>query len=235
MSGLGHKVWTRERLTSADLQGYIQDQVVTAWASRSARTAGLAAPDEGMPSYLIDEQVLETFSGGAWRMPAALGTVLHASQAAGGAAADVGGTSTRVTGTANASVTLYPGRLYECRMGCGLQAGTAASTHEANVRAVAGAGPPVAASTMVAAARAYLAGAGTSFAWFGEATGPEFTVTAVGEHSFAPFFNRTAGAGTTQLTVHPARLLLWIKVDDLGSVAMRAQRQLTNEDALVAL
>lgn len=71
MDGKGWKQWTRERLSVADFQGYVQDQVVMQFASVAARDAALPAsiPD-GVICYLEDlddHQTREGGSGGWWR------------------------------------------------------------------------------------------------------------------------------------------------------------------------
>jgi hypothetical protein len=63
---MGWRQWTRERLTAALMQR-IQDQLVMDFASASARTSELAAPTEGMVSYLKDVQRMELYDGTAWR------------------------------------------------------------------------------------------------------------------------------------------------------------------------
>lgn len=63
----GRKVWAADEvLTAADLQDYIQDQVVFVYATSSARAAGILAPTEGMVSYLQNTNALEVFDGSAW-------------------------------------------------------------------------------------------------------------------------------------------------------------------------
>lgn len=87
--GSGWKRWTRERLAADELQGYIQDQVVSVWPSSSARNAALAGTDlkDGMVSYLTDTGRVEIRHGGAWRLLKYVGT--RATDLAGtGAAAD---------------------------------------------------------------------------------------------------------------------------------------------------
>lgn len=61
MAGLGYKAFAAgEILTAANLQGYATDQSVMVFASAAARSAALAAPDQGMVSYLTD-------SGTTWQ------------------------------------------------------------------------------------------------------------------------------------------------------------------------
>jgi hypothetical protein len=63
----GRKVWAADEiLTAADLQDYIQDQVVFVYANAAARTSGILSPTEGMVSYLQDTNALEVFNGSAW-------------------------------------------------------------------------------------------------------------------------------------------------------------------------
>lgn len=64
---MGWKQWTRERLTAAQLQSYLQDQAVMRFASSSARGAELPAPTEGMISTLDDLDVVERHDGAGWR------------------------------------------------------------------------------------------------------------------------------------------------------------------------
>lgn len=67
MAGSGRKVWAADEvLAAADLQDYIQDQVVFVYNSASARTSGILAPTEGMISYLKDTNALEMFDGSSW-------------------------------------------------------------------------------------------------------------------------------------------------------------------------
>jgi hypothetical protein len=63
----GWKLWTRERLSSFELQHLIQDQVVMRFASASARTAALTAPEQGMLTYLEDVHRVELYDGAAWK------------------------------------------------------------------------------------------------------------------------------------------------------------------------
>lgn len=67
MAGLGRKVWAADEiLAAADLQSYIQDQVVFVFNDASARTSGILAPTEGMVSYLKDTNLLYAFDGATW-------------------------------------------------------------------------------------------------------------------------------------------------------------------------
>lgn len=63
----GRKVWAADEiLAAADLQSYIQDQVVFVYANASARSSGILAPTEGMVSYLQDTNLLYFFDGSSW-------------------------------------------------------------------------------------------------------------------------------------------------------------------------
>lgn len=64
MAGKGRKVWGRETLASADLQDYLQDQVVMRYPSASARAAAIPTATEGMASYLDDVNALEVCTVG---------------------------------------------------------------------------------------------------------------------------------------------------------------------------
>jgi hypothetical protein len=68
MAGLGRKTWTAgEVVTAANVQGYLQDQVVQVYAGTAARSSALGtAVSEGMVSYLSDTNALQYYSGSAW-------------------------------------------------------------------------------------------------------------------------------------------------------------------------
>lgn len=231
MAGLGHRTWTRERLTSADLQGYIQDQVVTVWASRSARTAGLPAPDDGMVSYLLDEDVLEQCTAGAWRIPGALGVVHYASQTTAGSSAST--TFARITGTINASCTLYPGRLYRGKLRAHLSGNTAGDIGQVLLLMTVGASAtPAATDPQVAAVNFHIAST-TSGAGSAPVCEDLFTVPAIEVISPNVWVKRLSGTGT--VTVGPQVHGKWtVEVEDVGSVALRAERQISNLGAVVS-
>lgn len=71
MAGLGRKVFTAgEVLTAANVQGYLQDQVVQVHASAAARSSALGtAISTGMVSYRADGTVVEFYNGTAWQSP----------------------------------------------------------------------------------------------------------------------------------------------------------------------
>lgn len=64
----GRKVFTRETLSSADVQGYLQDQVVFRFASAAARDAAIpvAARANGMVAWSDADLRLDTVESGAW-------------------------------------------------------------------------------------------------------------------------------------------------------------------------
>ena len=67
MAGLGRKVFAaNEVLTAADVNGYLMDQSVMVFADATARTAAIAAPTEGMVTYLSDTNALEYYDGSAF-------------------------------------------------------------------------------------------------------------------------------------------------------------------------
>jgi hypothetical protein len=68
MAGLGRKTFTAgEVLTAANVQGYLQDQVVQVYASAAARSSAVGtAVSTGMVSYRTDSGVLEIYNGSAW-------------------------------------------------------------------------------------------------------------------------------------------------------------------------
>ena len=86
MAGLGRKVFTAgEVLTAANVQGYLQDQVVQVYASSAARSSALGtAVSEGMVAYLSDTNAVQYYSGSAWVDVAAskAGTVVTAAYTA---------------------------------------------------------------------------------------------------------------------------------------------------------
>lgn len=66
MAGLGRKIFTRERATVSDVNGYLMDQTVMRFASASARSAAIAAPSEGMTTYRDDTNTVEVYNGTRW-------------------------------------------------------------------------------------------------------------------------------------------------------------------------
>jgi hypothetical protein len=69
MAGLGWKQFNSgEVLTAANLQGYAVDQSVMSFATSAARTSALAAPSEGMVTYLADDDRIEIYDGTAYKI-----------------------------------------------------------------------------------------------------------------------------------------------------------------------
>ena len=67
MAGLGRKVWgAGDVLAAADVNGYLMDQAVMVFADATARTAAIAAPTEGMVTYLSVTNALEYYDGSAF-------------------------------------------------------------------------------------------------------------------------------------------------------------------------
>lgn len=105
MSGLGRKVFVRERLTSADVNGFLMDQTVMRFASASARAAEIASPSEGMVTYLDDQNALEFHTGTGWER------LLHGVRGPSNASSDANGwvTFTHGLGVTPSSVQITPG------------------------------------------------------------------------------------------------------------------------------
>lgn len=68
MAGAGYKLFnTGDVLTAAQVNTYLQEQVVMVFADATARTTALSGVlAEGMVSYLKDTDALEIYSGTAW-------------------------------------------------------------------------------------------------------------------------------------------------------------------------
>lgn len=67
MAGKGRKVWTRETVSSADMQDYLMDQAVQRFATQAQRAAQLPAPTEGMVSYRDEAKAFEVHDGTVFR------------------------------------------------------------------------------------------------------------------------------------------------------------------------
>lgn len=68
MAGAGYKSWTTGDLVSASqFNTYVQEQTVMVFASAAARTSAIAAPSEGMVTYLADIDQLQFYNGTAWK------------------------------------------------------------------------------------------------------------------------------------------------------------------------
>lgn len=72
MAGLGTKLWVAaEEVTAANMNGYLQDQVISRFASVADRTAaygGAGEPTltEGMFSYIDADNSFSYYDGSAW-------------------------------------------------------------------------------------------------------------------------------------------------------------------------
>jgi hypothetical protein len=55
-----------EVLTAANVQTYLQDQVIAAYANAAAADAALASPAEGQFRWLSDTDAFQVYSGSAW-------------------------------------------------------------------------------------------------------------------------------------------------------------------------
>lgn len=68
MAGAGYKSFTDGSvLTAADVNTYLNEQSVMAFASAAARTAAITAPTEGMVTYQLDTNSLYYYTGSAWQ------------------------------------------------------------------------------------------------------------------------------------------------------------------------
>jgi len=68
MAGSGFRTFTAGSiLTAAQVQNFLQDQVVQVYADASARTTALGtAVSEGMVSYLTGTNVMQYYDGSSW-------------------------------------------------------------------------------------------------------------------------------------------------------------------------
>ena len=63
----GYRTFTAgEVLTAANVQTFLQDQVIAVYANAAAGSAALPAPAEGQFRYLRDVDAFEVFTGSAW-------------------------------------------------------------------------------------------------------------------------------------------------------------------------
>lgn len=69
MAGSGWRVFEAgEVLTAANVQAYLQDQVVQVYSGTAARATALGTSvSEGMVSYLADTDSVEVWSGSSWQ------------------------------------------------------------------------------------------------------------------------------------------------------------------------
>jgi hypothetical protein len=105
MAGLGRKVFTAgDILAAADVQGYLQDQVVQVYNSSAARSSALGtAVSEGMVAYLKDTNATEVYDGSAWG-PVATGDITGVTA---GTGLTGGGTSGDVTLNVNTATMVF--------------------------------------------------------------------------------------------------------------------------------
>lgn len=67
MAGAGFKTFNvGEVLTATNVNTYLMQQTVMVFASSAARTSAIAAPSEGMVTYLTDSNSMWYYSGTAW-------------------------------------------------------------------------------------------------------------------------------------------------------------------------
>ena len=67
MAGAGKRTFIAgEVLTAAQVNDFLMDQSVMRFSGSAARAASIAAPSEGMVTYLDDANVLEYYDGSAW-------------------------------------------------------------------------------------------------------------------------------------------------------------------------
>ena len=55
-----------EVLTAANVQTFLQDQVITVFANATARDAAITSPGEGQHCFLKDVAQLQFYTGSAW-------------------------------------------------------------------------------------------------------------------------------------------------------------------------
>lgn len=68
MPGSGFKTFnTGDILTAADVNGYLMKQAVMYFATATARSTALTAPEEGMVTYLADTNSIQYYDGAAWQ------------------------------------------------------------------------------------------------------------------------------------------------------------------------
>jgi len=73
MAGLGTHLWVaQEQVTAANLNGYVQDQVIARFATTAARDAafgGAGEPTlaEGMFAYIDADNTTYFYTGSAWQ------------------------------------------------------------------------------------------------------------------------------------------------------------------------
>lgn len=67
MAGAGFRTFSvGEVLTATNVNTYLMQQTVMVFASAAARTSAIAAPSEGMVTYLTDTNTLWYYTGTVW-------------------------------------------------------------------------------------------------------------------------------------------------------------------------
>jgi hypothetical protein len=62
-----HKIWTvGEEMLAADVNDYLQEQVVATFANHAARIAAITAPVAGQMTWLTDQARVEQYDGTKW-------------------------------------------------------------------------------------------------------------------------------------------------------------------------
>ena len=68
MAGAGFRTFVDgDILTAAQVNTYLMEQSVMVFADAAARTSAIAAPSEGMVTYLADNNLIEYYDGAAWQ------------------------------------------------------------------------------------------------------------------------------------------------------------------------
>lgn len=68
MAGAGFRTFVDgDILTAAQVNTYLMQQSVMVFATAAARTSAIAAPSEGMVTYLADNDLIEYYDGAAWQ------------------------------------------------------------------------------------------------------------------------------------------------------------------------
>ena len=69
MAGAGYKTFnTGDILTASDVQTYLQDQVVTNFATTTARDAAITSPTEGQVAFIKADDSFTWYTGSAWKV-----------------------------------------------------------------------------------------------------------------------------------------------------------------------